>query len=431
MSDCHARLGSPRHRANLRAWATFRRACGNELVVDAALMRSLGMTALLPNVIPRPIPVSRRLSRVKPAWPWLFATAAALWAGLLFPLFMLKQIVRTVLAGRGQPRRTEPLMGDVAVVLTARMGEVVRCVPAERRPQQWLTMPWQPVSLTASDGEAASLLSFARSTDLWQAAWLAWRAVRIVHGKGLGPCPGGQCRTAILQTYIAWEWFLTWQVLPQAVSPTSGLWYANHYDRWAVLLDRLPAGGRRCLVQHGFAREVPLPYRQCRVSEVFYFDQGTRRILQGALRPTCQPRWTAMQARLKLTPLEDAQRLRSLGVQRRPTVLMIGQPVEPDLERELLSLLARELPDVVLLYKAHPLYGRSGAAHVPAPPVQIVWDRNLFPAADVVLSGGSWLGVEYESTGTPVVWYKTRPLAELPAWVRAELNQTAARLEAA
>jgi hypothetical protein len=163
-----------------------------------------------------------------------------------------------------------------------------------------------------------------------------------------------------------------------------------------------------------------LPYRQRRVSEVFYFDQGTRQILEAALRTTCQPRWTPIQAQLKLTPLTEAQGLRSLGVHR-PVVLVIGQPLDPDAERELLTTLIAELPDVGLLYKAHPLYGRSGAAHVPSPPVQILWDRGLFPAADVVLSGWSWLGVEYESTGTPVVWYKSRPLAEVSASIRAAL----------
>jgi hypothetical protein len=344
-----------------------------------------------------------------------------LWAEVLFPLLLIGQVIRTLLVMRSHPRRTEPMTGDVAVVLTARICEVLRCVPSARRPKQWITAPWQPAPLTAADGEAVSLLRFVDRKDLLGTAWRAWRAVLIVRCKGLGHWPGGQGRLAILQTYIAWDWFLTWNALPRALPLERTVWYANHYDRWAVLLDRLPAGGPRHLVQHGFARELPLPYRQRRVSEVFYFDQGTRRILQNAaLRETCRPCWTPLQAQLKLTPLAV----------RRPAVLVIGQPLDPEAERELLTTLAAALPDVCLLYKAHPLYGKSGAAHVPSQ-VQILFDRGLFPAADVVLSGWSWLGVEYESTGTPVVWYKTRPLAEVPGWVRAELNQAAERARAA
>jgi hypothetical protein len=266
--------------------------------------------------------------------------------------------------------------------------------------------------------------------------WLAWKAAAIVRRKGLGRFPLGQCRTACLQTYIGWDWFLTWQLLPRALGPDCGLWFANHYDRWAVLLDRLPGGGPRHLVQHGFARsELTLPYRQRRVAEVLYFDQGTRRILQDvALRESCQPRWTPLQARLSLTPLSD-DRFRDLwdhpSRSFHGTVLVIGQPVEPALEQTLLLQLAEELPDVRLLYKAHPLYGRSGAAHVPTPAVQILWDRDLFPQVDAVLSGGSWLGVEYESTGTPVVWYKSQPLAEVPETVRTILNGSAAGSRAA
>ncbi|HUQ68289.1 MAG TPA: hypothetical protein VM165_02130, partial [Planctomycetaceae bacterium] len=96
-----------------------------------------------------------------------------------------------------------------------------------------------------------------------------------------------------------------------------------------------------------------------------------------------------------------------------------------DDERALLTALAAALPDVVLLYKAHPLYGKSGAAHVPSPPVEILWERNLFPAVDIVVCGWSWLGVEYESTGTPVVWYKSLPLAEVVARIQGELSRIA------
>jgi hypothetical protein len=38
---------------------------------------------------------------------------------------------------------------------------------------------------------------------------------------------------------------------------------------------------------------------------------------------------------------------------------------------------------------------------------------------------------EYESTEPSVVWYKTRPLAELPAEIQAKLNRTAERIRAA
>ncbi|HUQ72048.1 MAG TPA: hypothetical protein VM165_21140, partial [Planctomycetaceae bacterium] len=314
------------HRANLRAWATFRRACGNELVVDAELMRFLGLSNLLPNVIPRPIAISRKLSRLKPAWPWLFVIAAALWMWLLFPLLLGVQIVRTWVVWRKQPRRTEPVANDVGVVLTPRVCDVVRCVPAERRPRCWITTPWLNVAPTEADGEAIPLLSYARRTDLLRAAWLAWRAVGIIQRKGLGRWPGGQSRTAILQTYIAWDWFLTWQVLPRCMTPSAGVWFANHYDRWTVLLDRLPAGGPRHLVQHGFARgELTMPYQQRRVSEVLYFDQGTRQILQDvALSPRCRPRWTAIKAELKLTPWSSVSHgVRPVGFR----VLVIGQPI--------------------------------------------------------------------------------------------------------
>jgi hypothetical protein len=407
----------------------FRRACGNELVVDVSVMRSLGLAEFLPDAIPRPISVSRKLSRWKPAWPWLFRLTSLLWAWLLFPVLLTRQVLQTLRPWWRSPRRQMPVETDVGVVLTARVAEVVRCVPAERRPRVWITTPWQPITLADSAGQAVPLLAYARWSDLFAAAWLAWRGVQIVRRKGLGRWPGGQCRTAILQTYIAWEWFLTWQVLPRALSPTAGIWYANHYDRWAVLLDRLPAGGPRHLVQHGFARDgLGLPHRQRHVTEVCYFDQGTRSILEHeALHPRCRPVWTPIQAKLTLTPWrdEEAQGLLSLGV--RKTVLVIGQPVEPDLERELLSALTAALPDAVVLYKAHPLYGRSGADHVPSPPVEILWQRDLFPAVDVVLAGQSWLGVEYESTGTPVVWYKSRPLSEVIRQVQGELTRTATR----
>jgi hypothetical protein len=130
---------------------------------------------------------------------------------------------------------------------------------------------------------------------------------------------------------------------------------------------------------------------------------------------------------LTLTPWrdEDAQGSLSLGVRR--CVLVIGQPVEPVLERELLAALVAAVPEAVVLYKAHPLYGRSGADHVPSPPVEILWQRDLFPAVDVVLAGQSWLGVEYESTGTPVVWYKSRPLPEVIRQVQTELARPMTR----
>jgi hypothetical protein len=428
MSRVTDRLRCPYHRANLRAWATYRRACGNELVVDAALMPSLGLSDLLPDVVPRPIPITRKWSRWKPLWAAVLRLISALWTWVLFPVLLIGQMIRTARQWRSTAPAVAPMRDDVAVGFTARIAEVVRCVPEDRRPRQWLTVPWQSVSLTADDGPVGSLLSYVHRRDFWTTAWRAWRAVMIVRRKGLGRFPGGRCRTAILQTYSAWPWFLTWQVLPRAISPTSGVWFANHYDRWTVLLDRLPAGGSRHLVQHGFARgDLRLAHRQARVTEVLYFDHGTRQILENvAIRLQCQPEWTAIRAQLTLTPLAKV-----LPSTSKPVVLVIGQPVEPDRERELLTALVAGLSDVVVLYKAHPLYGRDGAAHVPSPPVQVLWDRGVFPAADVVLSSGSWLGVEYESTGTPVVWYKSESLAAVVQTVREQLNQARPHARAA
>ncbi|MDZ4684909.1 MAG: hypothetical protein SH850_07435 [Planctomycetaceae bacterium] len=425
-------------RDRLRAIAVFRKACGNELAVDEACMRMLGLEALLPAVIiPRPIQLTRKLSRFRRLWPPVFRLASVLWCFGLFPLLLMVQAFRTLRQWRSCPRTSTAVTGDAVIVLGQgpRIHDIVQCIPEERRPRCWITVPWWPVLVPESSGESLPLLSVAGWGDFVQTWCLAWRSVLVIRQKGLRPMSLAGCRTAVLQTFVAWEWFLVWRLLPRCVAEGRGLWFVNHYDRMAVLLDRLPVNGPRHLVQHGFSRSgVQLACQLRHVSEVLYFDQQTRQILQEvALAKTCRPQWTPIKTYLTLTPWTSTN---AVGRSHPPSatsglVLVIGQPVEPELERELLTALAAALPGVVLLYKAHPLYGRSGAAHVPSPPVEILWEPSLFPAVDVVLSGWSWLGVEYESTGTPVVWYKSLPLGEVVARVQTELRQAAKRAHAA
>jgi hypothetical protein len=152
------------------------------------------------------------------------------------------------------------------------------------------------------------------------------------------------------------------------------------------------------------------------VDELLYFDEPTRRnILEAVLAPGCRPACTQLMIQLPLTGWP-----RSAGA--RGTLLVIGSPLDPPAERELLVTLLQALPDVQVLYKPHPVYGSSGAAHVRGLNVEMVWGRDTFPAVDVVVTDWSWLGAEYEATGTPVIWHRTLALPAIVERVAALLE---------
>jgi len=421
---CHGRHTTPENRKpqpgrhslkTLRAWAVYRRACANERAVDVDALQQLGLGGQRPCVTPRPLKLQGVLRRLGPLWPLLLRLLAAAWLWGVYPLLLLWQLARTVGEWRSLRTMEGPLKGDVGLCLSGRMKSLADCLPEERRPRQWLACPWEPAAAPA-DVDPVSVLSPCRWKDLARCAYLAWTGARIVRRRGL-QAPGRPVEpTDVLQTYVGWPWFLTWELLPRMIEPSAGVWYANHYDRWAVLVDCLPVRCRRHLIEHGFVRTtMQLRHRMRRTDEVLYFDEPTRRnLLEVVLAKACRPVCTPIAIRLPLTDWPRPSEKRAL-------LLVIGSPLDPAGERQLLEKLLQTQPDVHILYKPHPVYGRRGAAHVVGLGVELVWGRNTFPAVDVVLSNGSWLGAEYESTGTPVVWYGTLPLS-------VALEQTAAHL---
>lgn len=206
-----------------------------------------------------------------------------------------------------------------------------------------------------------------------------------------------------LQAYVAFDWFIVFAAIVAIRDGVGTVYFANHYDRWAVLFDSLFEGKNIILLQHGVLPEkINLPYRLRNVRKIYVFDERSK----GLFDRIC----VAQNVDYEL--LDISLPLKDLNVGRR-TVLIIGFPYVMDLEVEVAQALAAFFK---VLIKPHPLYDSSGYRR--AQDATLIESRDFFPRVDVAVCYSSTLGLEYEASGIRVVWWQDKKVSEIVEMVR-------------
>lgn len=204
-------------------------------------------------------------------------------------------------------------------------------------------------------------------------------------------------RAIYMQTFDAFEWFLTLIVLSRMnyISIT----FTNHYDRWAVLFDSLQIE-RKTQIQHGLLDEqFILPAKLTSIDVCYVYNLESEKIFRDLYHDnnTHKTKYMKIDLKLKTTSLAN----------KKNTILIIGSMLDGIAEMEKISSILDVFHASTIFIKPHPVHYNSiyDEYFRNETRVTIIQDANFFPDVSLVLSPVSTLGFEYELIGTPVVYY--------------------------
>jgi hypothetical protein len=391
-----------------RRLVDYIQATENEIALDSIALELAGIAAERCGYFPRAskwinyVAKWRRLLRV------LWIVAAPAWRLGGAAAYHTVECVRFHLHVRrcraASPRVPAPAEQGYVLALTSRAGEIVRPPGIPNVPQSWLTVPWAPV-LAPQESTTADLFGLLGTADL-----LRCLRYSVLATRQLGRRPG--TRAWVLQSYTAFRWF----AVRIALEATSGdLLMTQHFDRWAILVDRVVLAKRRArgspiptltLVQHGeigglspqewrtgfYAR---MQHKLQAVSMLYAYDRRSEEIFRSSLlSASCARGVRASYYQPKSIVLRPG------APQSGCRVLFVGHPVCEALHVHVLEKLMHEKP-LEVFYKPHPKarMGRGMAGHA----WSIIEGTAVFPAVDLLISYPSTLVAEYAALGIPAV----------------------------
>lgn len=284
---------------------------------------------------------------------------------------------------------------EVGLALSSRAVEVVKA-PEVSAPEVWIVPPW--VNVRGGERQDVSLLHLIGYRDIGLAVKLA-----VIATWAMGR--DARRRRWILQTYTAVPWFLGRIALSRL---DADFVMAEHFDRWAVLVDMTVRAGRRngrpgrklTLVQHGYIGAigegtehfVP-PCKLSAVTTIYVYDDAADRMFRSVVL-------SSHAANGVMTHLfRPLITLTLIANDESPRVLFVGHPLCAELQLSVLDRLQGRA--INFFYKPHPLAGLPASCRNRS--WKIIDDNTLFPVVDLVVSYRSTLVSEYENVGIPSV----------------------------
>lgn len=208
----------------------------------------------------------------------------------------------------------------------------------------------------------------------------------------------------LIQCYCAYDWFLSYFSLAR-VKGFSSYTFSNHYDRWAVLFDCCFLGQNLRLIQHGvFPVDLSLRYKLKGLNSLYLFSESELAKANALYDMRIS----------KAYYFVDQLSLADLAVSDRPSILIIGTPMASADE---VFLSERLLGSYDVYIKPHPRYDLS--VYKGAVGAILISDQNFFPKVDLALCYDSTLGLQYEASGVPVIWW----IEESPASVLCKVEE--------
>ncbi|WP_282629964.1 hypothetical protein [Empedobacter sedimenti] len=197
----------------------------------------------------------------------------------------------------------------------------------------------------------------------------------------------------ILQTYTSFEWLCVWFTLKK-INPNK-IWYGNHCDRWAVLIDNI--NENNILIQHGIEDgSLNPPVKISNVKKAFLFNTDQKFYFDKFILD-CDYELNILPTSIDLIDLTETNKF---------SILMIGNyAIYGDLEKEIIEKLNTLEVDIYL--KPHPNqpidYYDNMSMNLK---FNLIKDKNFFPKVNLVLGYNSTLALEYSLAGVDVLFYE-------------------------
>ncbi|QQR38397.1 hypothetical protein [Devosia rhizoryzae] len=370
--------------SRLQLAAIYLRALRNEIEVDIDGYKAVGARPEDFGFLPR---LSGIWPRLKGA-PRLSSSGARLLRGIwklgLFIPFFIRQYLSLVRnAASSEPAAAGP---SIHILLSALAPQLI--ANAQGTTATAFTVPWQRYPNGVPHSYRITIGDVLTRRDLLNCLLDAIAiARRIADRKGM-------FADWHLQTYTLFRWICVARALEKI--QCNRMVMANHYDRWAILIDRLArqTGRSVAIAQHGIEawRRLPTKLRSVDTLHV-YNRQEAALFKQFILSPE------AVEA-VEVFFLDNSIRLAGAKAGNGPTrVVIVGHPEHDVNQLRFLHAARKARPDVQFIYKPHPT-ARSVNADIEA--VTLVWDEpGVFPRCEFVFSYQSTLGLQYRDAGIP------------------------------
>ena len=387
----------------MRLIADYLAATRNEIAVDEMLLKLAHLTPTKVGYLPRvPHWLSKglrapRLTRVVWRLSWVLWLAGGALAYFALELLKFKQLHQRI----GElPPQDVPLAEGAVLGFSTRVCDVADIKRFPWLPTVWLICPWAPQHCLPKNALELPLMSLLTKSDLNEAFFCALRSTYALARKPT------TARWS-LQGYTALRWFM----VRRAVDKLSGvLVTTEHFDRWAVLVDRSVRTARVArglprkliFIQHGALGGLgnaenysddpfQLPARISCANELHTYNSNEEDIFRRNVFSTNQ-----RQSTLTVHYFSPTITITGELTAGRPQLLFVGHPLCETFQSNAYYAL-RKVLDFDAFYKPHPKAPMSAAM------ANIGWtiieNPLIFPKVDLLISYPSTLVIEYEGLG--------------------------------
>ncbi|MDO7895446.1 hypothetical protein [Pseudomonas citrulli] len=235
-----------------------------------------------------------------------------------------------------------------------------------------------------------------------------------------------------LQSYTAFKWIAFYLAIEKL--PSHKFVITDHYDRWAVLVDRLVAEKKKAqssltIVQHGSlvglsstsmetTFSVQIPTRLRSVNKLYVYNEGAAEVFRkhilacGSLKRGLEIEY--FKPRISLSPVSSDF-----------SVLIVGHAICENFHLFLYDQMVSNSA-IDFFYKPHPTV--SPSREVRARGWHMIEQTDFFPKVDLLISYPSTLVAEYEGSGIGAILH---PLAIKPEEYEAVLSKIINKLQSA
>ncbi|WP_436414227.1 hypothetical protein [Petrimonas sp.] len=207
-------------------------------------------------------------------------------------------------------------------------------------------------------------------------------------------------RLQLPQTYSNFKWFLVW-ISINNLNPKE-IWFANHCDRWAVLLDNI--GVKSTLLQHGIEDGALVPPIKLRsISSLYIFDKEQVDYFKRKI----------IVSNFNYHIYKSSLRLSKLINNSNKNILIIGNiSCYKDTEFKLIKMLQNSPINIIV--KPHPVLPISDYLKLSKHySFTLIKEKDTFPLVDFVVSYNSTLAYEYKANNIPVLFYEEYTIKEI------------------
>jgi hypothetical protein len=285
-----------------------------------------------------------------------------------------------------------PKNSKIALAFSSRATELITKETINVRPDIWLTFPWVESNNLAQNIVKYNIFKFLDFYDLLLALRLSIKSVFVFYKyyKNKGN---------ILQTYTSFTWFCS-QIALRKID--GDYYFAEHYDRWAVLIDSIPQTFKSkgifvklSLVQHGLVGNISnnntliIPTKLFNVTSLYAYDETSVDYFKASV----------LNLTTKLSDVffyKNQLALTHLANNSDFCVLFVGSPFCEKLHINIYEKL-KVIPNILFYYKPHPLYKIN--SEMLKLEWEVIYDKTVFPSVDVLISYPSTLVSEYMDSG--------------------------------